>query len=117
MNNQNVERKENYSQVCVWPGTIVGEDKIYDFEKFMIDNFQTRIQYLEEIKTYPDRPGDQETGGRNDLFFAVHNNDIGKFSLPRLSVGIRWIEDVLSKTNYRNEIYPKRVFKYKTWDC
>lgn len=117
MNNQNVERKEGYKQVCVWPGTIVGEDKISDFEKFMMDDFQTRVQYLEEIETYPDISGDLKTGGRNDLFFAVHSNDIGKFAVPRLSVGIRWIEDVLSEVNYRNEIYPERVFKYKTGDC
>ncbi len=29
--------------------------------------------------------------------------------------GIKWIEDVLSSTNYDCPIYPKRVFEYKCW--
>jgi hypothetical protein len=113
----NVERKKEYNQVCVWPATIIGKDKISEFEKYMMDNFQVRVQYLEEIKTFPNRPDDKTTGGRNDVFFSVHDGDVGKFAIPRLSVGIRWIEDVLSKENYRNKIYPKRVFAYKSWDC
>jgi len=111
----NIDKKENYNQVCIWPGTLVGQDKIEEFEKFMADEFGTKVQYLEEIETYPDKD-DPTTGGRNDLFFAIHNDDVGKFSIPRLKAGIRWIEDVLSKTNYRNKIYPKRVFEYKTWE-
>lgn len=109
----NPKRKENFNQVCVWPATIVGQ-KIEDFEKFMLENFGARIQYLEEIQTFPDK-GVEESGGRNDVFFAVHDEDIPKFAVPRLAVGIKWIEDVLDKRNYRNRIYPERVFKYKTW--
>jgi len=115
MNNKtNIERKENFKQVCVWPGTLVGEGNIENFEKFMLDNFGTRIQYLEEILTLPNK-GEEGTGGRNDAFFAVHEEDIGKFSIPRLSYGIRWVEDVLDKGNYKDKIYPKRVFDYKIW--
>jgi hypothetical protein len=112
---ENVERKEGYNQVCVWPGSNVGEDNIELFEKFMMDEFGVRVQYLEEIKTLPDHYGDTETGNRNDLFFAVHDDDIERFAVPRLIAGIRWIEDVLAKCNYRYEIYPERVFEYKTW--
>lgn len=114
----NIERKENYNQVCVWPGTIVGKDKIEDFEKFILEEFKTRIQYLEEISTNPDIENGTEvegTGGRNDVFFAVHSEDVANFSVPRLRLGIRWIEDVLDKGNYRQKVYPKRVFEYKTW--
>jgi hypothetical protein len=115
---KNIERKENFNQVCVWPGTIVGQDKIQDFEKFMLEEFDTRVQYLEEIKTYPDKENGKDvegTGGRNDVFFAVYKEDTGKFAVPRLKMGIRWIEDVLDKGNYRDKIYPERVFDYKTW--
>jgi hypothetical protein len=110
---------EGFSQVCVWPGTTVGKDKIEEFEHFMLDQFGVRVKYIEEITTAPDQDKDgnpiEGTGGRNDLFFYVHDDDIGKFAVPRLAVGIRWIEDVLAPGNYRSKIYPKRVFKYKIW--
>ncbi len=118
-----VMRKPRYEQVCVWEGTIVGEAKIQDFEAFMLRKFGARVQYLEEIKTAPDTyerddfhpvPG---SGGRNDLFFAVHLDDLPSFSVPRLLAGIRWIEDVLSTVNYSSKIYPSRVFDYRTWDA
>jgi len=111
---KNVKLKEHYTQVCVWPATIVGDDKIIEFESFMLDTFGARIQYLEEIKTFPDKD-DPNTGDRNDVFFAVHDLDVGKFAIPRLQYGIRWIEDVLDKGNYKNKIYPQRVYKYKSW--
>ena len=116
---ENASKKENFNQVCVWPATIVGEEKIKDFEDFMIEQFKTRVQYLEEIKTNPDlnSNGDpiEGTGNRNDLFFAIHDEDVGKFAVPRLQVGIRWIEDTLADCNYSQKIYPKRIFEYKTW--
>jgi hypothetical protein len=115
----NIVKKENFNQVCVWPGTVVGKDQIKKFEEFMLEQFKTRIQYLEEIETTPDLDDNgkpiKETGNRNDVFFSVHNEDIGKFAIPRLSYGIRWIEDTLSDCNYHQDIYPSRVFEYKTW--
>ena len=115
----NVERKEGFSQVCLWPGTLVGKSKIKDFEEFMLKELGVHIQYLEEIETFPDRdelgrevPG---TGGRNDVLFAVFADDVGSFAVSRLSMGIRWIEDVLADCNYSSPIYPERVFEYKTW--
>ena len=84
----------------------------------MQKEFNCRFQYLETIETKPDA-GDNinETGGRADVFMAVHKDDIAKFSISRLQYGIRWIEDVLSSVNeyHNNPIYPERVFKYKTW--
>lgn len=118
MENQNIKRNENYNQVCVWPGTIVGKDKIEEFQNFFKDNFNIRVQYLEEIKTKMDKSDTSgETGGRNDIFFAINNEDISRFAILRLSLGIRWIEDILSKLNGydQNPIYPKRIHEYKTW--
>lgn len=122
----NVELKEGFTQVCIWPGCIVvddndsNQDNINKFEQFMFDNFKARVQYLEEIKTKPDHDKElniiKDTGGRNDLFFTVHNESIGHFAVPRLAVGIRWIEDVLANGNYRCHIYPDRVFKYVSWN-
>jgi len=114
----NVEKKKGFDQVCVWPGTLVGEHDIPEFEKWIADEFGVKVQYLEEIMTKPDTKDGQpvpETGGRNDLFFAVCSDDVGKFAVPRLRIGIRWVEDVLAKGNYRSKIYPRRVFGYCTW--
>ena len=116
---ENVKLKKGFSQVCVWPGTVLGESKPVDFEKWLKDEFGVEGQYLEEIETNPDVKDDRlvpETGGRNDLFFAVHDDSVMKFSVPRLSMGIRWIEDVLADCNYGSPIYPKRVFDYCTWN-
>jgi hypothetical protein len=116
---ENVERKKGFEQVCVWPGTLIKENEIKDFEEWILNEFKTRAQYLETIETEPDIKNGkitEGTGGRHDVFFAIHKEDVGKFSIPRLSVGIRWVEDVLAKGNYKNKIYPKRVFKYKTWE-
>lgn len=118
---QNVGRKEGFTQVCVWPACIVGAEKIEEFEAFMLSEMKVRVQYLEEIKTGPDR--DRRgcpivgTGDRNDLFFVVHGEDVWRFAIPRLQMGIRWIEDVLANVNYTQPIYPERVRGYKTWDA
>ena len=125
----NIKLKNGFTQVCVWPACVVvnnkkvsdqsNQDKINKFEQSMFNNFRTRIQYLEEIKTKPDHDEHkliEGTGGRNDLFFAVHNEDIGQFAVPRLTMGIRWIEEVLASDNYRCQIYPNRVFEYVSWN-
>ena len=87
----------------------------------MLMKYNVRVQYLETILTKPDigRDGEpiENTGGRSDILFAVHLNDIAKFAVPRLQAGIRWIEDVLAPDNYRSPIYPKRVFQYRTWEA
>lgn len=120
MTTKNVKRKENFSQVCVWPATLV-EGKIAAFEEFFLKEFGTRVQYLEEIKTLPDmedgRP-EIDSGDRNDVFFAVHKDDIGKFAGPRFKIGVRWIEDVLGNEDTRGNgsIYPQRVREYRTWN-
>jgi len=117
----NIERKKGFTQVCVWPGTIVGEEKISEFTDWMKEEFNVNVQYLEEIKTNQDVDEFGNpiagTGDRNDVFFAVKNEDVEKFAIPRLKMGIRWIEDVLSSTNYKSAIYPSRVYDYKSWEA
>ena len=113
-----VARNDGFSQVCVWPGTLVGADRVADFEAFMLQEFKARVQYLEEIKTYPDLKDGKivdGTGGRNDLFFAVHHDDIGHFAIPRLTMGIRWFEDAVANINGGNRLYPEYVMEYYSW--
>lgn len=118
----NVKRSEEFQQVCVWPGTIITEDQIEEFEEWILEEFGTRVKYLETIYTAPDRDKNgnivKDTGGRADVLFAVHVDDVNKFAVPRLSLGIRWIEDAVSQANgyFDNPIYPERVLNYKTWN-
>jgi len=108
------------TQVCVWESTLVGESNIQDFEELFLKEYKVRIKYIEEIKTFPDTDqngfGIEGTGGRSDVFFSIHKDDISKFATTRFSFDppIRWIEDVLQ--NLKNPIYPERVQEYKTWN-
>ena len=109
--------KNQFNQLCVWPGTVVGDSKKVqeDFVKFFKDELGVTVKYETEVKTLPDTLECTETGGRNDLFFYIADDDIGKFAIPRLSMGIRWYEDVLG--NGGGKLYPKEILeKYeKTW--
>lgn len=82
---------------------------VEDFVKFFEAQFGTRIIYLEEVVT---GPGSGGPGGRNDVLFAVHDEDVMKFAVPRLTMGIRWIEDAL---NGDSSIYPERLSGYRCW--
>ena len=113
----NIKLNPGFEQVCVWPGTLVGEDKIAEFEAFLLEKFGARVQYLEEVTTAPDLKNGfpvEGTGGRNDVLFAIHNEDIGKFAIPRMQFGVRWVEDVYG--NGGGALYPERVAEYQTWD-
>ena len=107
---KNIELKEGFNLVVVWPGTTVPEGEEKEFEAFIEDTFGVEAQYLEQIET---KRNSTSSGGRVDLFFAVKGN-IGKFAVQRLAYGMRWLEDVLSDVNYNIEdpFYPSRVFDY-----
>ena len=101
---------ENFKQVCVWEATILGPERIDEFVRWGMDTFGVRFHFLEEVKTLPDENG---PGGRNDLIFAIHNEDVGKFAIPRLSYGIRWIDDVF--LNGHGRLYPSHFKNYLSW--
>lgn len=112
-----------FTQLCVWPSCLVlglgilpGSAKaikeIKKFEDFMAQDFKgTRVKYAEEVKTLP-TPGEPGTGGRNDIFFYVHSEDLSKFAIVRLVAGIRWWEDVVENNNHI--LYPKEILD-KYW--
>ena len=87
-----------YTQLCVWPGTELGKSTPKDLEEFFLDEMGVRIKYHTEVKTLPDIKNGRavpDTGGRNDIFFYVHDEDVMGFAVPRLKMGIRWWEDVI----------------------
>lgn len=110
---------ENYTQLCLWAGTVVGPENIAAFESYMLDVMGVRIKYAEEVVTLPtltDGVREVGTGGRTDVLFYVHDDDISKFAIKKLEYGIRWWEDVI-KYNPHHNIYPNAIMeKYQpTW--
>jgi len=107
----------DYTQVCIWEGTLVGQEKVQEFEAFMKDEFGADVKYIEEIETNPDQDNNgnpvEGTGGRNDLLFYIKSDDISTFAIKRLAYGIRWLEDVFG--NGYGHLYPSRIEQLKTW--
>ena len=110
MSNVNLNNHKDYKIVCVWPGTLLGEHEVAEFEQWFLDTFKTRIQFLETIITNPTPGSTDEIGGRSDVLFAVHDADLGHFAVPRLEYGIRWLSDVYF--NNQGYLYPARVEAY-----
>jgi len=107
--------KTKFNQLCVLEGTIMPEGGAKELKTFFKDNMGVRVKFETQTKTLPDFEGCTETGGRNDIFFYIHDDDIGKFAVPRLSMGIRWWEDVLGNGN--GKLYSKEFLSTykKTW--
>ena len=110
--------KKKFNQLCVWSGTVVGADRTKEFLNFIMSEFGCRAKYECEEKTLPDVVNGKAiigTGGRIDLFFYIHDDDISKFAIPRLAYGIRWWEDVIG--NGGDKIYSDKFLeKYPiTW--
>ena len=96
--------KNPFVQLCVLEGTTLGDKTPKDFEKQMCEMFGgVEVKYHSQQTTFPSKDSNGknvgETGGRNALFFYIHQKDISKFAIPRLQAGIRWWEDVLGNGN------------------
>ena len=73
---------ENFKQLCVWPGTLLEENQIQDFVNFFQEDMGVRVEYKTTLVTRPDLDERgrvvPETGGRHDVFFYVHDEDVMK---------------------------------------
>ena len=107
--------ENQFNQLCVMEGTLIPEGGAKELETFFKNKMGVTVHFETEVKTLPDEPGCTLTGGRNDLFFYIADDDIGKFAVPRLQMGIRWWEDVLG--NGGGNLYTEEFLeKYpKTW--
>jgi hypothetical protein len=109
-----------FTQLCVWPSTSLGDATPDDLVKFFKDDMNTRIKYHTEVETRPDidSNGDAipDTGGRLDLFFYVHTDDILAFAIPRMQMGIKWWEDMVGY-NDNTHLYTPEFIKENplTW--
>jgi len=111
--------KNEFNQVVVWEGTIVGEDEKNKFEQFFKDEVGVTVKYITEVKTKPslDENGFKisGTGDRNDVLFYIHNKDVGKFAMPKIQLGCRWWDDAISMANGGGELYSEEILeKYPT---
>jgi len=109
-NTETIEAEVNdFTQLCVWPGTTLDGTTPEEFEKEFGEALDVRIKFVEAVETLPDLDEDEnpvpETGGRSDLFFYVHNDDIAGFALKRMPLGIRWWEDVIKYNNGSRHLY------------
>ena len=104
--------KKQFNQLCVMEGTLMPEGGAKELESFFKDEMGVEVRFETQVKTLPDETGE---GGRSDLFFYIADDDISKFAVPRMSMGIRWWEDVLGNGN--GKLYPSEILeKYsKTW--
>ncbi len=108
---------DKFTQLCVWPSTLCNKDQEKELLEFFKEEYGVRIKYEGCIETLPDKNKQGKnvkgTGGRSDLFFYIHTDDVSHFALPRLSQGIRWWEDVV--LNNSHLIYSDKVLeKYPT---
>ena len=105
---------ENFKQLCVWPATLLEENQIQDFVNFFQEDLGVRVEYKTTLITKPDVDERgrvvPDTGGRHDVLFYVHDEDVEKFAVPRLSMGIRWWEDVI-KHNDNSHLYPQEFIE------
>lgn len=101
-----------FNQLCVWEATSLGEETKESFEKFFKEN-GFEIKFAEEVETTIEYPDGTK---RHDLLFYIHDDDISKFSVWRLRLGIRWWEDIV-KYNDHSEYYNQDIlYKYPiTW--
>ena len=107
------KKNDKFNQLCVLEGTLFPEGGVKEFHQFFKDEMGVRVKFENQVKTLPDETG---PGGRNDLLFYIHNDDIGKFAVPRLSMGIKWWEDVLGNGN--GKLYDEDVLNAypTTWE-
>jgi len=90
------EKTNGFDQLCCWPGTTLGDKSVENFVDWVAEEFGVRAKFAEVVDTLPDEDDTEgETGGRSDMLFWVHSEDIPKFAAKRLAYGIRWWEDVI----------------------
>jgi hypothetical protein len=95
-----------FNQLCVWQGINLPKEEYEDFVAFFEDSLETRVKIAEVVFTNPDLDDDgnpvPETGGRSDILFYVHDEDITGFAVKRLQLdgAPRWWEDVVSYNNH-----------------
>ena len=78
---------ENYKQLVIWLGTIVGKENIEEFENYFKSEFGFKVKYHSEFKLLNENQN-------NCVLFYIHSKCIPKFSIYRLQTNdLKWFED------------------------
>ena len=109
---------KNYKYIMVAPACYLGEDKPEDFERVFL-KIDTRIRFLEEVVTIPDKDENgnniEGTGGRRDILFAVHKDDVNDFMPLRFALTVYPWNDWI-KYNRHSKEYSKEILERYTVD-
>lgn len=112
---ETTEIKNCYNQLCVWQGCLMpeSENPIEVFTEFFKDVLHVRVKFCEQVWTNPniDENGNpiEGTGGRSDLLFYIHDEDIPKFATKRLEYDIRWWGGDVVFNNKGGYLYSQEV--------
>ncbi len=120
-----VELNEGFKQVCMFLGIDCDfEDIEKEFCEFMLESFDIRTQYLELSVSKPTVQRGKElenTGGRLDVVFAIHTDDIEKLAAIKMAtnnqIPLKWIEDVMNPNNSYAETLSEHLNGYCSWDA
>ena len=89
----------NFNQLCVLHGIT---DPLPELGRVISSEFGVRVKMEDSYYTLPD--GETGAGGRRDVLFYIHDDDISKFAVARFGIGVRWWEDVLKNHRYHGTI-------------
>lgn len=121
----NVILPQGYSQVFVVQGIAIRPGREREFVDSIAAKFDgARAVFLEIIETLPSKNKRlfkmRGTGGIPVVFFSIHDDDIERFEVDRLTYHLKRIEDVFSNEHREYggkwSLYPERVRKYQKWD-
>jgi len=115
----NIVRQPNFNKVAVLNAVIDKKgDESADIIAFFVDYCDNlRIQFLESIKTKQEKNRQNvvvaSSGNRNDVFFAIHDDDLAKFASFAVLHKAVLIETVITTMKSKGQdLYPTRVEKY-----
>lgn len=79
------QKKDCFEQICVWQGVPLGPEQGVDpaLSLKLLEHFGFRVQHKASVQTLP---GARGSGGRSDVLFGIHCDDIGKFAVARFSL-------------------------------
>lgn len=100
------DEAEGFTQLCVWENCILKPEEVADFVDFVRTQCQTRVRVVGCVETLPGAGG---PGGRVDLLFYAHSEDITKLAARKFVLRMRWWEDVLENLGPHKTIYPQEL--------